>query len=82
MPVWSLSCFYVRKGFPRQGITSALISTHRTLQSVKWCEGLLALPRTAMEITRRQARADLIAQFLREIDPNRANYSIGILVLC
>jgi GNAT superfamily N-acetyltransferase len=25
VPVWSLSCFYVRKGYRRQGITSALI---------------------------------------------------------
>ena len=32
----------------------------------KWCEGLLALPRTAMEITRRQVRADLVAEFARE----------------
>jgi GNAT superfamily N-acetyltransferase len=26
LPVWSLSCFYVRKGYRRQGITSVLIS--------------------------------------------------------
>ena len=25
LPVWSISCFYVRKGYRRQGITSALI---------------------------------------------------------
>jgi GNAT superfamily N-acetyltransferase len=25
-PVWSLSCFYVRKGYRRQGVTSALIA--------------------------------------------------------
>jgi len=25
-PVWSISCFYVRKGYRRQGITSALIA--------------------------------------------------------
>src|SRR5262245_45822068 len=24
-PVWSISCFYVRKGYRRQGVTSALI---------------------------------------------------------
>src|SRR5207237_8190633 len=24
VPVWSLSCFYVRKGYRRQGVTSAL----------------------------------------------------------
>ena len=26
LPVWSLSCFYVRKGYRRQGITSLLIA--------------------------------------------------------
>src|SRR5260221_3845251 len=26
IPVWSLSCFYVRKGYRRQGVTSALIA--------------------------------------------------------
>lgn len=26
LPVWSLSCFYVRKGYRRRGITSALIA--------------------------------------------------------
>ncbi len=26
VPVWSLSCFYVRKGYRRRGITSALIA--------------------------------------------------------
>ena len=25
LPVWSISCFYIRKGYRRQGITSALI---------------------------------------------------------
>ena len=25
-PVWSLSCFYVRKGYRKRGITSALIA--------------------------------------------------------
>jgi GNAT superfamily N-acetyltransferase len=26
VPVWSLSCFYVRKGYRRRGVTSALIA--------------------------------------------------------
>ena len=26
VPVWSLSCFYIRKGYRRQGITAALIA--------------------------------------------------------
>jgi GNAT superfamily N-acetyltransferase len=25
LPVWSLSCFYLRKGYRKQGVTSALI---------------------------------------------------------
>ncbi len=35
-------------------------------RALNWCEGLLALPRTAMEITRGQVRADLVAEFGRE----------------
>ena len=34
-------------------------------RALKWCESLLALPRTAMEITRGQVRADLVAEFAR-----------------
>src|SRR6266436_112510 len=30
VPVWSISCFYVRKGYRKQGVTCALISGHRT----------------------------------------------------
>jgi GNAT superfamily N-acetyltransferase len=26
VPVWSLSCFYIRKGYRKQGVTSALIA--------------------------------------------------------
>jgi GNAT superfamily N-acetyltransferase len=26
VPVWSLSCFYVRRGYRRRGVTSALIA--------------------------------------------------------
>jgi GNAT superfamily N-acetyltransferase len=26
LPVWSLSCFYVRKGYRRKGVTAALIT--------------------------------------------------------
>ncbi len=37
-------------------------------RALKWCEDLVALPRTAMETTRRQARAD----FVREFDQDRS----------
>ena len=30
VPVWSLSCFYVRKGYRKQGVTSALIAAALT----------------------------------------------------
>jgi GNAT superfamily N-acetyltransferase len=33
VPVWSLSCFYVRKGYRRQGLTSVLIAA--ALQTAK-----------------------------------------------
>jgi len=26
VPVWSLSCFYVRKGYRKKGVTAALIT--------------------------------------------------------
>jgi len=26
VPVWSISCFYIRKGYHQQGVTSALIA--------------------------------------------------------
>jgi hypothetical protein len=35
-------------------------------RALEWCEGLLALPRAAMEITHRQARADLMLEFSRD----------------
>jgi enoyl-CoA hydratase/carnithine racemase len=36
--------------------------------AIKWCQGLLALPEAAMNTTRRQARADLVSKFARDID--------------
>jgi enoyl-CoA hydratase/carnithine racemase len=40
-------------------------------QALEWCRGLLSLPRSAMEVTRGQARADLRALFDREFDFER-----------
>ena len=37
-------------------------------RALKWCQDLLVLPRAAMDLTRRQARADLVGQFARDID--------------
>lgn len=41
----------------------------------RWCEGLLALPRAAMELTRSQARADLVGEFARDVDQELAQVS-------
>jgi 3,2-trans-enoyl-CoA isomerase len=35
-------------------------------RALKWCEDLIALPRAAMEITRRQARVGLVANFAQD----------------
>ncbi len=43
--------------------------------ALKWCEGLLALPRAAMELTRSQARADLVGEFARDVDQELAQVS-------
>jgi Delta3-Delta2-enoyl-CoA isomerase len=37
-------------------------------RAIKWCQDLLALPQTAMNLTRKQARADLVKEFERDID--------------
>jgi Delta3-Delta2-enoyl-CoA isomerase len=41
-------------------------------RALKWCEELIALPRAAMEITRQQARADLVAEFSRDTAKEQA----------
>ena len=47
-------------------------------RAVDWCEGLVKLPRTAMEFTRRKARADLVGYFQhgteREIEEVSASW--------
>jgi 3,2-trans-enoyl-CoA isomerase len=37
-------------------------------RAIRWCQDLLALPESAMNLTRRQARADLVREFARDID--------------
>lgn len=44
-------------------------------RALKWCQDLLVLPRAAMELTRRQARADLVGHFARDADRERAEVS-------
>lgn len=42
-------------------------------RAVRWCQDLLALPQTAMSLTRNQARADLVGEFSRDISHELAD---------
>jgi GNAT superfamily N-acetyltransferase len=44
VPVWSISCLYVRKGYRRKGITSALISAALQAAKASGAPGLEAYP--------------------------------------
>ena len=49
------------------GLVDEVVSAEEVVDSaLKWCAGLLMLPRTAMEITRRQARDHLTALLARD----------------
>jgi Delta3-Delta2-enoyl-CoA isomerase len=49
------------------GLVDEVVPTEEVVdRALKWCAGLLALPRAAMEITRRQARDHLVALFTRD----------------
>ncbi len=51
------------------GLVDDVVPTEQVItRALKWCEGLLALPRAAMELTRSQARADLVGEFARDVD--------------
>lgn len=38
------------------------------VRAIEWCQDLLALSQTAVNLTRRQARADLVMEFARDMD--------------
>jgi GNAT superfamily N-acetyltransferase len=44
VPVWSLSCFYVRRGYRRQGIMTALIASALKAARRSWATALEAYP--------------------------------------
>jgi GNAT superfamily N-acetyltransferase len=44
VPVWSLSCFYVRKGYRKRGVTSALIAAALKVAKRKRAPALEAYP--------------------------------------
>ena len=51
LPVWSISCFYVRKGHRRQGVTSALIAMALKVAKRAKAPALEAYPLDADETT-------------------------------
>jgi enoyl-CoA hydratase/carnithine racemase len=52
------------------GLVDELVPTEHVVErAVEWCKTLLALPSEAMTTTRREARADLIAIFRRDLEP-------------
>jgi enoyl-CoA hydratase/carnithine racemase len=58
------------------GLVDQVVPAERVVdRALKWCQDLLSLPRTAMELTRRQARADLVMEFARNMDHEIAEVS-------
>ena len=49
VPVWALSCFYVRKGYRRRGVTSALIAAAVKAAAIAKAPALEAYPLDARE---------------------------------
>src|SRR5262249_10951197 len=48
----------------RAGLVDELAPADRVVErAIEWCQGLLALPPEAMGMTRKEARADLVALF-------------------
>ena len=65
---------------PAEAVVSGLVDEVVPAEQVvdralKWCQDLLVLPRAAMDLTRRQARADLVGQFARDMDHELAEVS-------
>jgi len=61
------------------GLVDELVSGERVVErAVEWCQNLLVLPQAAMQATRREARADLVAlfdqDFERELNQMLANW--------
>ena len=63
-PVWSLSCFYIRKGYRRQGITAALIDGAIRIAKKKRIPALEAYPLDA-ELTPSASGTGYVSTFLR-----------------
>lgn len=49
------------------GLVDEVVSSDRVVdRALQWCESLLALPATAVQLTRKQARADLVESFAQQ----------------
>jgi enoyl-CoA hydratase/carnithine racemase len=58
------------------GLVDEVVPAEQVIgRASKWCQDLLALPQVATNLTRRQARADLVAEFARDIDHELAEVS-------
>lgn len=63
-PVWSLSCFYVRKGYRRRGVTAALIAAALEAAKVAGAPALEAYPLDA-ELTPSASGTGYVSTFKR-----------------
>lgn len=58
------------------GLVDEVVPAEQVIaHALTWCQGLLQLPRAAMELTRSQARADLVGEFARDVDQELAQVS-------
>jgi GNAT superfamily N-acetyltransferase len=64
VPVWSLSCFYIRKGYRKQGVTSALIAAALEAAKRAGAPALEAYPLDA-ELTPSASHTGFVSTFER-----------------
>lgn len=64
VPVWSISCLYVRKGYRRQGVTSALIQAAKDAAAAAGAPALEAYPLDA-DLTPSASGCGYSSTFLR-----------------
>lgn len=51
------------------GLVDEVVPTEQVVnRALKWCQDPLALPQVATDLTRRQARADLVGEFARNME--------------
>jgi len=64
VPVWSLSCFYIRKGWRKKGVTSALIATALDVARKAGAPALEAYPLDA-DLTPSSSSTGFVSTFKR-----------------